>query len=191
MRICYSLDSWSHFFCSHFYITLHGEYGMTILTTPFPSFSSESNPYSIHLLKPINLTHSSQYYHFNWIHLFGDWIPFYSPCSYPFWFITPFLNLLTWNMNEFFHSVFSVSILPTPSKPIQYESHIHNHELNHPYSAVEAPDIIYTIATQPNKSYHTQSIHESDSRKSRNSSTTPRMFPQPLSHHREPWRWYP
>ena len=158
MRICYSLDSWSHFFRSHFYNTLHGGYGMTILTTPFPSFSSESNPYSIHLLKPINSTHSSRWNHFNWIHLFGDWIPFYSPCSYPFGFITPFLNPLTWNMNEFFHSVFSVSILPTPSKPIQYESHFHNHELNHPYSAVEAPDITSTIATQTNKSL-SYSIH--------------------------------
>ena len=158
MRICYSLDSWSHFFCSHFYNTLHGGFGVTILTSPFPSFSSESNPYSIHLLKPINWTHSSQYYHFNWIHLFGDWIPFYSPCSYPFWFITPFLNPLTWNMNEFFQSVFSVSILPTHSKPIQYEFHIHNHELNHPYSAVEAPDITSTIATQTNKSL-SYSIH--------------------------------
>ena len=55
-------------------------------------------------------------------------------------------------MIEIFHSVFSVSILPTPSKPIQYESHFHNHELNHPYSAVEAPDITSTIATQTNKS---------------------------------------
>ena len=89
-------------------------------------------------------------------------------------------------MNEFFHSVFSVSILPTPSKPIQYESHIHDHALNLPYSAIKAPDITSTIATQTNNHYHTQSIHESDSRKSRNSSTTPRVFPQPLSHHREP-----
>ena len=55
-------------------------------------------------------------------------------------------------MNEIFHSVFSVSILPTPSKPIQYESHIHDHVLNHPYSAIKAPDIKSTIDTQTNKS---------------------------------------
>ena len=93
-------------------------------------------------------------------------------------------------MNEIFHSVFSVSILPTHSTPIQYESHIHDHALNLPYSAIKTPDITSTIATQTNKSYHTQSIHEPDSRKSRNSSTTLHVFPQPLSHHREPWRWY-
>ena len=158
MRICYSFDSRSLFFRGHFYNTLYKGFGMTILTTPFPSFSSESNPYSIHLLKPVNSTHSSQYYHFNWIHLFGDWIPFYSPCSYPFWFITPFLNLLTWNINEFFHFVFSVSVLPTHSKPIQYESHIHDHALNLPYSAIIAPDITSTIDTQTNKSL-SHSIH--------------------------------
>ena len=61
-------------------------------------------------------------------------------------------------MNEIFHSVFSVSILPTPSKPIQYESHIHNHALNLPYSAIKAPDITSTIATQTNKSL-SHSIH--------------------------------
>ena len=158
MRICYSLDSWSHFFRGHFYNTLYGGYGMTILTTPFPSFSSESNPYSIHLLKPVNSTHSSRWNHSNSIHLFVELIPFYSPCSYPFWFITPFLNPLTQNMSEFFHSVFSVSILPTPSKPIQYESHIHDHALNLPYSAIKAPDITSTIDTQTNKSL-SYSIH--------------------------------
>ena len=86
MWICYSLDSWSHFFRSHFYNTLHGEYGMTILTTPFPSFSSESNPYSIHLLKPINLTHSisSHWNSFYRIHLFGH-IFLFSPCGDPFY----------------------------------------------------------------------------------------------------------
>ena len=158
MWICYSLISWSHFFCSHFYITLHGWCGMTILTTPFPSFSSESNPYSIHLLKPVNSTHSSRWNHSNSIHLFVELIPFYSPCSYPFWFITPFLNTLTWNMIEIFHSVFSVSILPTPSKPIRYESHIHDYALNLLYSAIKAPDITSTIATQTNKSL-SHSIH--------------------------------
>ena len=64
----------------------------------------------------------------------------------------------SWNMNEFFHSVFSVSILTTPSKPIQYESHIHDNALNHPYSAVESPDITSTIDTQTNKSL-SYSIH--------------------------------
>ena len=111
MRICYSLDSWSHFFCSHFYNTLHGGYGMTILTTPFSSFSSESNPYSIHLLKPVNSTHSSHWNHFNWIHLFGDWIPFYSPCSYPFWWITPHLNqsFNSW-VKQFSSTLYSLSL---------------------------------------------------------------------------------
>ena len=190
MWICYSLDSWSHFFCSHFYITLHGEYGMTILTTPFPSFSSESNPYSIHLLKPVNSTHSSRWNHFNWIHLFGDWIPFYSPCSYPFGFITPFLNPLETWMNSF--TLYSLSPFYPHTQNLSNMSLtfmiMHwiiptqqwNHLILHPL-----------LILKQTSHYHTQSIHESDSRKSRNSSTTPRVFPQPLSHHREPRWWYP
>ena len=86
MRICYSLDSWSHFFRGHFYNTLHGGYGMTILTSPFPSFSSESNPYPAHLLKPINLTHSisSHWNRFYRIHLFGH-IFLFSSCGDPYY----------------------------------------------------------------------------------------------------------
>ena len=85
MRICNSLDSWSHFFRSHFYNTLHGGCGMTILTTPFPSFSSESNPYSIHLLIPINWIHSisSHWNSFYRIHLF-EHIILFSSCGDPY-----------------------------------------------------------------------------------------------------------
>ena len=85
MQICISL-SFFQFIRSHFYITLHGGFGMTILTTPFPSFSSESIPYSIHLLKHINLTHSisSHWNSFYRIHLF-EHIILFSPCSDPFY----------------------------------------------------------------------------------------------------------
>ena len=116
MRICYSLDSWSHFFCSHFYNTLHGGYGMTILTTPFPSFSSESNPYSIHLLKPINWIHSisSHWNHFNWIHLFGHIILF-SPCGDPYYAKRQNWNYYSNLARIYSPTAFSVSILSTLS----------------------------------------------------------------------------
>ena len=116
MWICYSLDSWSHFFRGHFYNTLHGEYGMTILTTPFPSFSSESNPYSIHLLKPINLTHSisSHWNSFYRIHLFGHIILF-SSCGDPYYAKRQNWNYYS-NLARFYSpTAFSVSILSTLS----------------------------------------------------------------------------
>ena len=86
MWICYSLDSRFHFFRSHFYNTLHGGCGMTILTTPFLSFSPESNPYSIHLLKPINWIHSisSHWNSFYGIHLF-EHIILFSSCGDPYY----------------------------------------------------------------------------------------------------------
>ena len=116
MWICYSLDSWSHFFRSHFYITLHWGYGMTILTTPFPSFSSESNPYSIHLLKPINWIHSisSHWNHFNWIHLFGHIILF-SPCGDPYYAKRQNWNYYSNLARIYSPTAFSVSILSTLS----------------------------------------------------------------------------
>ena len=58
------------------------------------SFSSNCNPYSIHLLITINSTHSnsSQWSLFNRITLFRHLFPFYSPCNDPLWWITPHQN---------------------------------------------------------------------------------------------------
>ena len=77
------------------------------------SFSSNCNPYSIHLLITINSTHSnsSQWSLFNRITLFRHLFPFYSPCNDPFWWITPHQNqsFNSWVKNSsstlyFYHS---------------------------------------------------------------------------------------
>ena len=124
--------------------------------------------------------------------LFRHLFLLYSPCNDPFWCTTPCTNqLLRIGMNAF---SLSLCIL------YHYSTHtIKSQQLEVVYVIIESspawqwetPKSYPTIDTQTNKSCHTQSIHESDSRRSRNSSTTLHVFPQPQSHHREPWRWYP
>ena len=98
----------------------------------------------------------------------------------------PTPNSISQNWNEclFFHS-YSLSLFyPNNHNP---SSHSKSHTDSSHAWQWETSKSDPTIDTQTNKSYHTQSIHESGSRKSRNSSTTPHVFPEPHTHHREPW----
>ena len=102
---------------------------------------------------------------------------------------TPKSITQNWKECLFSFTLYSLSLVyPNNHNP---PSHSKSHTDSSPAWQWETPKSDPTIDTQTNKSCHTQSIHESGSRYCRNSSTTPHVFPQPQSHHREPWRWYP
>ena len=159
------------------------------------SFSSNCNPYSIHLLITIDSTHSdsSQWSLFNRIHPISTFVSLLFTMQWSILMNNPTPESIIQLLSEtiLFHSVF-LSLFYPHNQILSTGSRTRDRTLiHHLLSNGKNPYHTQLLLLNQTCHYHTQSIHESDSRKSRNSSTTPHVFPQPLSHHREPWRWYP
>ena len=160
------------------------------------SFSSNCNPYSIHLLITINSTHSnsSQWSLFYRIHPISTFVSLLFTIQWSILMNNPTPKSIIQLMSEtiLFHSVFLSLFYP------------HNQILS-TGSRTRDRTLIHHLLSNGKNPYHTQLLllnqtspitlnpftHKPYSHNTHNSSTTPRMFPQPLSHHREPWRWYP
>ena len=120
--------------------------------------------------------------------LFRHLFPFYSPFIDPFWCTTPCTNqLLRIGMNAFsftrilYHSSTQTIIThhPTRSRTL----------IHHLLGNGKPPNPTPLLILKQIPITHNPFTHKPYSHNTHNSST-PCVFPEPLSHHREPRRWY-